>query len=83
MNSSPNTPRRSCLVARRCLCQQPSDYSVHHRHTSRQCRLQKTKHKLGKGDWWGAEVEVPATAAVLDFVLSDASQVGLGFCAPR
>ena len=37
--------------------------------------LQKSRHGLGDGDWWGAELEVPATAAVLDFVLSDGSQV--------
>ncbi len=34
------------------------------------------KHGLKDGDWWGAELEVPATAAVLDFVLSDGAQVG-------
>ena len=47
--------------------------------------LQKTKHGLRDGDWWGAEVEVPATAAVLDFVLSDGAQVdsNLAICAAR
>jgi hypothetical protein len=38
--------------------------------------VQKSRHGLGDGDWWGAELEVPATAAVLDFVLSDGAQVG-------
>lgn len=28
----------------------------------------------GHGDWWGARLEVPSTAAVLDFVLSDAEE---------
>ena len=37
--------------------------------------MQRSRHGLDDGDWWGAELEVPATAAVLDFVLSDGSQV--------
>jgi len=40
--------------------------------------MQKAEHGLRDGDWWGAELEVPATAAVLDFVLSDGAQVGFG-----
>lgn len=36
--------------------------------------VQRQKLKLGDGEWWALEVEVPATAAVLDFVLSDSAQ---------
>ena len=36
--------------------------------------VQRQSLQLGDGEWWAAEVLIPATAAVLDFVLSDSAQ---------
>ena len=37
--------------------------------------MQRHSLSLGGGEWWAADVHVPATASVLNFVLSDSALV--------
>lgn len=36
--------------------------------------MQRQRLSLGDGEWWAVDVEVPSTAAVLNFVMVDSAQ---------